>query len=99
MAQPGLTPEIIRQTAERLRLAQEAIDPNQTRFAERAGLPQPKFANYISRSNPRPLTIDSALKLCEEYGLSLDWLYRGNPAFMPAGLLSKIEASRPRERR
>ena len=62
--------------ATRLRHTREAFGVNQREFARRANLKQNRYSQY--ESGARPLTIDAANKICDEYGVSLDWLYRGD---------------------
>lgn len=78
-------------TANRLRLAREAMRPymNQTQFAKGAGLRQNRYSQY--ESGDRPLTLDAAIQISNRYGISLDWLYRGDPAFMPHGLITSLD--------
>jgi len=38
----------------------------------------------------RPLTIEAALDICDQYGLSLDWLYRGDWSRLPHHLAIDI---------
>ena len=70
--------------AARLREARMAIEPNQAAFARRAGLSQNRYNQY--ETGARPLSLDAALKLCETYGFTLDWLFRGQAAMMPVAL-------------
>jgi hypothetical protein len=44
------------------------------------------------------LTIDAAHRLCDEYGVTLDWLYRGDRSRLPHHLaidIAQIEAADP----
>lgn len=38
----------------------------------------------------RRITLAVANKLCDEFGLTLDWIYRANPAGLPHGLRMKM---------
>ena len=38
----------------------------------------------------RALTIDAAQKLCDEYGVTLDWLYRADRSMVPHRLAIEI---------
>ena len=54
--------------------------------------------SYLSQieSGARPLTIDAAISICEEYGLTLDWLFRGDRSMLPHHLaleIARIEAA------
>lgn len=78
----------IEETAARLKAARLAINPNQTEFANEAGLSQHRYNQYETGS--RALTLDAAIKLHKRYGLSLDWLFRGETAMMPHGLVERL---------
>lgn len=78
----------IAETAERLRLARMAINPNQSEFARRAGMSQHRYNQY--ETGARPLTLDAALKLRDTYGLTLDYLFRGDTALVPHGLMERL---------
>jgi len=82
--------------ATRLRHTREALGLNQTEFAMRASLSQNRYNQY--ESGARPLTIDAARKICDEYGVTLDWLYRGDRSRLPHHLaieIARIEATDP----
>lgn len=76
----------------RLREAREAFGLNQTEFAHRAGLAQHRYNQY--EKGERPLTLDAAMRICNEYGLSLDWLFRKDATLIPAGLLRILQEHR-----
>ena len=80
--------------AARLRHTREALGLNQTEFAMRANLSQNRYNQY--ESGVRPLTIDAAHRICDEYGVTLDWLYRGDRSRLPHHLaidIARIETS------
>ena len=74
--------------ATRLRHTREAVGLNQTEFAMRANLKQNRYSQY--ESGVRPLTIDAAHRICDEYGVTLDWLYRGDRSGLPHNLAVDI---------
>ena len=82
--------------ATRLRHTREALGLNQTEFAMRANLKQNRYSQY--ESGARPLTIIAAHRICDEYGVTLDWLYRGDRSTLPHHLaidIARIEAAKP----
>lgn len=85
--------EEIAATAERLRRARMAINPNQTEFARGAGLQQNRYNQY--ETGARPLTLDAAVRLCNAYGLTLDYLFRGDTTFVPHGLIESLRRQGP----
>jgi transcriptional regulator with XRE-family HTH domain len=56
-----------------------------------------RYSQY--ETGVRALTIDAALRICNEYGISLDWLYRGDRSSLPHHLaidIARIEAAERR---
>lgn len=65
----------------RLRLARTVIGSQQADFAAKAGIAQNTYNQY-ERGKKRP-SVDNALKLCDAYMLTLDWIYRDDPSGLP----------------
>jgi transcriptional regulator with XRE-family HTH domain len=62
----------------------------------RANLKPNRYNQY--ESGARPLTIVAALNICDQYGVTLDWLYRGDRSTLPHRLaidIARIEAAEP----
>jgi transcriptional regulator with XRE-family HTH domain len=74
--------------AARLRHTREALGLNQREFAIRADLKANRYSQY--ETGVRPLTIEAALNICEQYGVTLDWLYRGDRSTLPHRLAIEI---------
>jgi transcriptional regulator with XRE-family HTH domain len=72
----------------RLRHTRVALGINQTEFARRVHLKQNRYNQY--ESGARALTIDAANRICDEYGVTLDWLYRGDRSMLPHRLAIDI---------
>jgi len=86
----------IEDIAARLRHTRRALGVNQRQFAKRANLRQNRYNQY--ESGARALTIDAAQKICNEYGVTLDWLFRGDRSMLPHRLaieIGRIEAAEP----
>lgn len=80
--------------AARLRHTRRALGVNQRQFAKRANLRQNRYNQY--ESGARALTIDAAQKICSEYSVTLDWLFRGDRSMLPHHLaieIARIEAA------
>ena len=78
----------------RPRHTREALGVNQREFARRANLKQNRYSQY--ESGARPITIEAAQRICDESGVTLDWLYRGDRSMLPHHLaidISRIEAA------
>lgn len=80
--------------AERLRQTRQALGMTITEFARAADIPQNTYSQYESGVS-RP-TIANALRLCDAYELSLDWIYQGKAGELKTALLEKIKAQRGR---
>ena len=79
--------------AVRLRHTRQALGVNQRLFARRANLRPNRYNQY--ESGARSLTIDAAEKICHEYAVTLDWLFRGDRSMLPHRLaieITRIEA-------
>ena len=72
----------------RLRAARETFGLSQAQFADRAKISRSRFNQY--ETGTRALTLAAAHALCDEYGLTLDWLLRGNRAGLPYALATAI---------
>jgi len=85
--------------ARRLRLTRTALGyPNrqQSDFAAESGIAQSHYNKF--ETGERRLTLTIAMKLCHRWGITLDWLFRGDPSGLPAKLWNEIRELRKRER-
>jgi transcriptional regulator with XRE-family HTH domain len=60
----------------------------------RANLKANRYCQY--ETGARSLTIEAALSICEQYGVTLDWLYRGDRSTLPHRLaidIARIEVA------
>jgi transcriptional regulator with XRE-family HTH domain len=75
---------------ERLELLREAYELSQTEFARRAGIAQNTYNQYAKGKNlPR---LDFAERICDEYGVTLDWIYRGDQSGLPVRVLNLLKS-------
>lgn len=74
----------------RLRLTRGALRLNQREFASRAGIATNTYGQY--ETGTRLISPKRAVDLCEQYGLTLDWIYRGDPGNLPYRLAAAIKA-------
>lgn len=77
---------------ERLRRTREALGYNAGEFAKAAGILQSAYSQY--ETGTRRLTLVQAVKLCDKYSLTLDWLYRDEVSGLPQRLALKLAGSR-----
>lgn len=74
--------------AGRLKLLREALDLNQAELCRRTGLAPNRWNQY--ETGERPITVAAAAILCEAFGVTLDWIYRGDRSGLPDRILTKI---------
>ena len=72
----------------RLELIRHYMEMTQTKFAGQAGLGLTTYNNYVQ--GKKRISLDVAWALCEEYDLSLDYIYRGDPSNLPLDLRSYV---------
>jgi len=88
MIDPADSGDLKLDVGRRLRRTRLSLGLDQQEFGTRAGLSQPQYNQF--ENGKRILTLSSALRLCDEYGLTLDWLYRGDPSGLPYRLATAI---------
>jgi transcriptional regulator with XRE-family HTH domain len=66
----------------------EATDRTAAEVCDELGIGEPKFSQW--RNGRHMLSLDIAVALCTNYGLTLDWLYRGIPVNLPYELRLQI---------
>ncbi|WP_233417047.1 helix-turn-helix domain-containing protein [Halovulum marinum] len=64
--------------AARLRRLRQIHDMDQTTWAKLNGFQRSQYANWDN--GQRRIPIEAATVLCERYGVTLDWIYRGSLA-------------------
>ena len=94
--------DISSSVARNLRNAREELDPNRTRFAEEFGIHHTLWGKWErgktaagtgSKGNyPDPAVM---VELCEKYGLTMDFIYRGILDYMPNERLKLRLAAKP----
>jgi transcriptional regulator with XRE-family HTH domain len=73
----------------RLIATREALNLSQRELCSLTGIDPPQYNNWEHGSRPG---IDAAFTLCDTFGLTLDWIYRGDPSRLPMALAEKIIA-------
>lgn len=92
MYDPDDCGELSKDVGRRLALARKALKLQQDEIATALGASQPQYSQY--ETGRRLLTLPPALRLCERYNLTLDWLYRGDPSGLPIRMLEAIKKAR-----
>lgn len=74
--------------ARRLETTRNALGLSQAQLCRHAGIAANTYSQYES-GNGRP-SLDYAMRLCQTFGLTLDWIYFGNAAGLPDDLAARI---------
>lgn len=87
-AQQVIRPEDVSAIAERLRALRATTGLSQQKFADSVGLGYSQWANFESARNR--IGLDAALTLVRKMGVSLDWIYTGQEAWLPGPLRDQL---------
>lgn len=74
----------------RLRLTREALRLTQREFAGAAEIATNTYGQY--ETGARLISPKRAVELCDRWGLTLDWIYRGDPGDLPYKSAAAINA-------
>ena len=74
--------------AGRLRLTRQALRLKQAALCRQTGI-APNTYNQWEQERGRP-DLDGAMKLCDAFGITLDWIYRGSMAGLPYEIAESI---------
>lgn len=72
----------------RLEAMHAALSVSQADVCRATGISENRYSQYVN--GKRPLTLDAALKIVGAYGVTLDWLFLGNPAALPAHIHKQL---------
>lgn len=81
--------ESAKSLARRLKITREAIGLQPAEICRRIKIGASAWSMF--ENGDRRITLNVANKLCDEFGLSLDWIYRNNPAQLPHELRMKMQ--------
>lgn len=101
MAEPSKSPSDIDAISYRLGVTRRALQLKKSEFADRAKIGRKAYQNWDPKEGKKPVgrpNIDEATKLCNAYGLTLDWIYRGDPSRLPHELVEAIASIERAER-
>jgi transcriptional regulator with XRE-family HTH domain len=85
---PHENPTSVLSIAGRLTALREELGLNQAEICRLTGV-EPNTWNQWEKAKGRP-ELDKALLVCGATGVTLDWIYRGNPAGLPYDLAQKL---------
>lgn len=80
--------ETAKSLANRLESTREALGISAADLCKRIKIKPNRWSQY--ESGERRITLEVANRLCDEFDLSLDWIYRANPAQLPHALRLKM---------
>ena len=75
----------------RLQATLDALEVNQADVCKATGLKPNRLSQYMS--GERGLTLDAAVKICDAYGLTLDWLFLADPSGLPVKVHGRLAAT------
>jgi transcriptional regulator with XRE-family HTH domain len=64
-------------------------DLSQQQFADRIGVARPSLNGYLTGAGR--LSLDSALAICDQFSVTLDYLYRGEVGGLTVAMLNQLE--------
>lgn len=95
-----IDPESVDACGKRLEATREALGLSQAEICRQTGIKAQAWNNAETGDNR--LTVVNALKLCRRYGLTTDWLYRGDARQLAAELAHRVAlyeaGQKPRKR-
>lgn len=81
-------PTSVKAIGNRLQATRQALGLSQAEICRLTGI-APNTWNQWERGVGRP-ELDKAFELCKTLGVTLDWIYRGNPGGLPFDLAQKV---------
>lgn len=81
---------------ERLRVTRLALGITQKSMAHPLSVTREAYTMYETGSREPPWTV--GIELCDAWGLTLDWIYRGDMSGLQSGLVEKIASQIPKAR-
>lgn len=84
-------PTTVPAIAARLVLLQRALTPSAAEFCRQIGLSPQNWTNWTTKEEGR-IGIDAAIRICQRWQISLDWIYLGKEGLMPYEVMRKVKA-------
>ncbi len=82
-------PQWLEDVAARIRATTKALGLRDGEMARHAKSGVAAWSNYVNAH--RPLDVEAAIRLCDRFGLTLDWFYRGDLSRVPKELADQLE--------
>lgn len=77
--------------AKRLVMTREALGVTAAQICRAIDCKPNRWSQY--ETGERPITLAISIRFCEAYGLTLDWIYRGDPSGLPVRLHQKLSVA------
>jgi transcriptional regulator with XRE-family HTH domain len=74
----------------RLDATREALGLSAAEMSRRLKIGQNAWSQYVNPKEKRKVTLAVANKLCDEFRVTLDWIYRGDPSGLPERLIKAL---------
>lgn len=84
-----MDPRTLPAIARRMRLLRLTTGLSVADFARETGVARTMWHNIESGFSR--ISVDAAMKLCDKYVLTLDWIFRGDDRFLVKDLINKLE--------
>jgi transcriptional regulator with XRE-family HTH domain len=83
--------QLVEGSALRLRATFRALNQNQTQIAKFLGVASNRINQYANAERLADLLL--MIRLCERFGITLDWIYRGDPSGVKANIVDAVIAA------
>lgn len=80
--------ESTKSLANRIKLTRLALEISAADLCKRIDVKPNRWSQY--ETGERRITTAVAIRLCEEFKLSMDWIYRADPSSLPHSLRMKM---------
>lgn len=77
--------------AKRLTTTREALGLSPAELCRQISIAPNRWSQY--ESGDRRITLAVAAKMCEQFAVTLDWIYRGDPSGLPTRLIQKMRSA------
>lgn len=84
----------IKSIGDRLKRTFDALDVTPAEVCRRTGITQTQLSQFLGGKNQRRITVDASYRLRDEFRLTLDWIYDGDPSGLPNWLAAKLKKDR-----
>lgn len=92
MATSTKSTEWLEETSGRLAVTRNALGLSQTELSEALNISRAALANWETCT--RFPDIGAMTRMCDRFGITLDWIYRGDISGLPMSLAEKIMKAR-----